>query len=483
LKHNKENISRRSFLNKSAAMTFGFSVMPSYLALGKEDSEGNIPPSNRVNLACIGCGGQAGTDVRNLCNKGNAEPVAFCDVDFQRASMDKWKGLYPKAQTFSDFRIMLDKMDKDIDAVLVGTPDHTHFVAAMDSMRRGKHVYVEKPLTHTFREADLLMRAEKKYGVVTQMGNQGHTSTACAQFKKMTETGVIRDIVKIDAWKTPGLWFMNESQRKSFAEQNGGSDKYPPAQTIPESLNWDLWCGPSEVKPYNGKYHPFNWRAFHLYGTGMFGDWGAHIVDFAHDFLKLGLPSSLNVLEMIDHNKVIYPLTTKIHMHFPERSKALPAVDLFWREGGTCHPDVDEKYWHQNDEGEAKAPNLGGAGTLLHSKDGEFLVMRQSHSASSRLLPHVKSREYGEKMKVQGPKDGHHESFIQACMGNGKTWSPFSVSGKLTQTLIMGAACQYLNKDLDFDIKKERFKNNDEANALLDGPTPRKGYEEYYKNI
>ena len=232
-----------------------------------------------------------------------------------------WVDRHPDAAQFADFRVMFDQMENDIDAVMIGTPDHTHFVATMDAMQRGKHVYVEKPLTHSFREAELLMQAEKKYGVVTQMCNQGHTSEAYVQFQQMVQAGLTRDIVKIDAWKTPGIWFMEADKRIS---------DYPAGGPAPESLDWDLWCGPSEKKAYHRLYHPFDWRGFYLYGCGMLGDWGAHIIDFAHEFLQLGLPTQLKAHKMEDHNGVIFPLTSHLSMHFPERGPGLPACDLIW---------------------------------------------------------------------------------------------------------------------------------------------------------
>ena len=470
------NISRRMF-SKSAATAFGLTVLPSYLATGRADAAGNTAPSKRVNLACIGTGGQAGGDIKNLI-KGGANPVAFCDVDPVRGGMDKWKKDYPKASVFKDFRVMLEKMDKDIDAVSVAIPDHCHFAAAMDAMRRGKHVYVEKPLTHSFREAELLMKAEKKYKVVTQMGNQGHTSVGCAQFKNMFENGIIRDIVRIDAWKRQGLWFMEKKNRFS---------DYPKEEKIPASLDWDLWCGPAEKKPFSEKYHPFNWRGFHLYGTGMFGDWGAHIIDMAHEFLKLGLPTKIIPHRLTDHSQMLFPSASYIQMNFPARGEGLPACEMHWRDG-RGYWDV----WHEvgkmshyntkRPDGKEDKPRLGHVGTFLHRKQGDYGILGSSHGNSLSVYPNAKRAEFGAKLKGKSP-GSHYGSFVKACRGEGKTWSPFSVSGELTQVLLIGVVCQYLNTELDFDPKTKRFTNSDAGNALLDGPKPRKGYEDYYKDI
>jgi len=461
--------SRRNFLKKTSA-AFGFTVMPSYLALGRPDAAGNVPPSQRINLACIGVGGRAGAVIPGLTRKGNAKVVALCDVDFKVGAGNIKR--FPDAKKYTDFRFMLSEMGDDIDAVSVVTPDHTHFVAAMDAMRRGKHVYVEKPLTHKFLEAELLMKAEKKYKVITQMGNQGHTSAGAQQFKNLVSKGIVSDITKIEAWKTPSLWFMDPKKRIS---------KFPAKMPPPSSLNWDLWCGPAKEMPYNRKYAPFDWRAFYLYGNGMLGDWGAHIIDFAHDWLKLGLPTHIKTIEMTDHNKVIFPLASELAMHFPARGEGLPACDLNWHDGIGCNPQIEEKYLDVDASGNKKQPKYGRAGTLLHRKDGKYLVQRGSHESPSRLYPRIKMADFGADMKAKGPAFSHQESFIQACMGNGSTASPFSVSAELTQVLLLGVICQYLNQNLEFDPKTKQFKGNDIANAMLHGPTPRKGWEEFYR--
>ncbi|OVE73998.1 hypothetical protein BVX94_01990 [bacterium B17] len=470
------NISRRSFLNKSAAVSFGFSVMPAYLAIGKKNSAGELPPSERLNIGCVGCGGRAGGDIDSLIKKG-AEPVSFCDVDPNRGGIAKWKAKYPKASVHKDFRVMFEKNEKDMDAVCIAAPDHVHFAATMDAMQRGKHVYVEKPLTHTFNEAEMLIKAEKKFKVVTQMGNQGHTGVAAAQFKKMVDNGVISDIIRIDAWKRQSLWFMNGNERIK---------DYPAEEPVPEGLDWDIWCGPAEKKPFSSKYHPFNWRGFYLYGTGMFGDWGAHLIDMAHEYLDLGLPEKITPVKINDHNKVIFPEACHIHMKFPARGK-MPAVDLHWRDGkgywdAWHYINSHEQYLAKNEKGELQKPRLGHAGTFLHRKQADYGILRGSHAAGSRLLPYAKMKDFGAKLKGESPGD-HYGMFVSACKGEGKTWSPFSVAGPLTQTLLIGAACQYLNAELEFDRKKKRFTNNEEANALLDGAKPRKGYEDYYKVV
>ena len=465
-----QNTPRRDFLKKSSAATFGFTLLPSYLATGRS-AEGKQPPSKRVNLGCVGVGGRASGVIPSVSANGAATPVAFTDVDFNARRVDANLKRYPGVKQFADFRVMLEKMGKDIDAVTVVTPDHTHFPAAMLALSMCNHVYVEKPLTHSYREADLLVKAEKKFGVVTQMGNQGHTSGGSVQFAQLLKAGALDGINKIDAWKSPGLFFMDKNRRIST---------FPKAEEQPKSLNWDLWCGPAEMKPFSKLYHPFDWRAFYLYGNGMLGDWGAHIIDFAHDFLKLGQPTQISPLLMEDYNNVIFPLSSHIKMQFPARSKKLPAVELTWRDGRGYHPKVAEQY-HAG----GKAPRLGGAGTLLHRADGKYALTRGSHSGSSNIVSaDPKYREqYAEALRPNGPKFNHGASFTAACKGEDKTLSPFSIAGDLTKTLMLGIVCQSLNEELNFDRKLEQFINNDLANALLEGPAPRKGWEEFYKMV
>jgi hypothetical protein len=466
-------IQRRSFLKKSVAIS-SFTVLPSYLVTGKPDEKGKLPPSKRVNLGVIGCGGRANGVVPGVC-AGGAEVTAWCDVDFKRGGIEKNLERFPDAKQFQDFRVMLEKMGKDVDAVTVCTPDHTHFPAAMLAMSMGKHVYVEKPLTHSYWEADLLMKAEKKFGVVTQMGNQGHTSAGSEQFKSLVKNGIVKDITKIEAWKTPGLFFMNKNARFST---------YPAPEEKPASLDWDLWCGPAQMKPFSSKYHPFSWRGFYLYGNGMLGDWGAHIIDFAHDFLKLGQPHKITPLLMDDHNDVIFPLSSHMKMEFASNCER-KAVELIWRDGEDCHPAIADKFMDKEDDGKLTTPKLGGAGTILYPEGADYAITRGSHSSTSNIINTEKRTELREHLRAENPKNNHQSAFTAACMGETKTQSNFQVAGDLTKTLMLGVICQTLNETLEFDTKKERFRgsNQAKANALLEGPPPRKGWEQFYKMV
>lgn len=469
-----DTLKRREFLKKSAAAAFGFTILPSYLASARAVGA-TLPPSQRVNLACIGVGGRARAVIPSLVKGGLAEVVALCDVDFESSARGLKENLerFPKARRFQDFRVMLEKMGDDIDAVSIVTPDHTHFPAAMLAISMGKHVYVEKPLTHNFEESEQLMRADKRFGVVTQMGNQGHTSAGHTQFQQLVKAGLTHDLDKMEVYKSASLWFMKEGERIS---------EFPKAAEVPSTLDWEGWCGPRVKMPYNPLYQPFNWRGFYHYGCGMLGDWGCHLIDFAHHFLKLGLPTHIEPLRLDDHNQVIFPLTSHLKFQFPKRGRGLPAMELIWRDGADCVPQVQEQYWDKKSDGTPVAPSLGKAGSVLYRKNGDFAITRGSHGAVSRIIPREKMLENREHMRAPEPKNDHFISFIEACRGNGTTNSPFSVAGELTQVLNLGVICQYLNTELKFDPKKKRFTGNDAANAMLN-PAPRKGWEEFYRMV
>ena len=460
---------------KTSAFAIGAcTVLPAYLTSARAADNPKLPPSGRINLGCVGIGGRAEGVLPHMVG-GKAQPIAFADVDYMRGK--KMIERYPQAKTYHDFRIMLDEMGKDIDAVTVITPDHTHFVATILAMSMGKHVYTEKPLAHTFEESEILMRAEKKYKVVTQMGNQGHTSVGAEQFKKMVANGIISDIVKIEAWKSArewGGWYMDAKKRFSLV---------PVQQPIPTSLeSWDLWCGPCEVRPFNSLYHPNHWRGFYSYGSGMFGDWGAHIIDFAHDYLELGLPTQVTAVQCFDPNPVIFPRSSNIVFNFPERGPRRPAVILDWKAGDDFKiPLAEAKYAYQQQEGTLKVPSLEMVGTFLHRKQNDYIIHRESHAKVSRIYPTTTMNEFGEKVKAQGPKFGHERGFIEACMGNGRTESPFSKAGVLTQVLNLGMIAEQLNADLAFDPVKKQFVGNDLANALLQGSAPRSEWAGFYK--
>ena len=464
-------ISRRHTLGV-AGTTAGWALIP-----GKV-----LGANKKVNLAAIGIGQQGGNILRTFAKDPNVNIVALCDVDIesdspvakkrgyaeqgwmsQKATPAACAAQFPNVPKFRDFREMFDKMGKEIDAVCIGVPDHSHFPISMAAMMLGKHVYVEKPLARTFQECELLMRAEKKYGVVTQMGNQGHSGNNYFQFKAWKEAGVIKDVTHVDAQ-------MNSNRRwHTWGDVTG----FPTGEKMPSELDWDVWQG-TTAKPhaFSAKLHYGNWRGWHQFGTGCFGDWGAHILDTIHEFLELGLPEKVTAKSLTGRNDYVFPLTSTINFQFPERN-GMPAMDIDWYDGqGNAAPTPKEM---GNDK-------LKGPGKYIYSK--ELLFKGGHHSDSLQIVPYEKMRELmvaGKVPKVSAKgKSSHHENFILACMGQEKTRSPFSVAGPLCQMFALGCMAQRLGGELMFDRRRKQITNNKQANSLLKDNV-RKGWEQYYK--
>jgi predicted dehydrogenase len=356
---------------------------------------------------------------------------------------------------------MLDEMHATIDAVCVATPDHSHFPVAMEVMRRGKHIYLEKPLAHTFQEVELLMAMAAKSGVVTQMGNQGHSGNNYFQFKAWTEAGIIKDVTRIDA-------FMNASRRWHGWKVTG----FPDAEPLPPGLDWDAWHAARPVHPFSARLHPQNWRSWFHYGSGAFGDWAPHMLDTAHRFLDLGLPHTIEAVRRDEPSPFIFPQASTIRFEFAARG-AMPPVEVFWYDGQKNRPPL---------------PGELGPGAILAEENGKFLYSRTlvfkggTHGDTLRILPESRMQEMAASLpKIAGGFSDHAVNFVRACQGTEEARSPFSVSGPLTQVFILGIIAQRLGGTLKFDCGKRQFTGNAEANALLAGPPPRKGWEGHYR--
>ena len=262
----RTRVTRRTFLGSAAASAFAFTYVPSRVFGANE----------RLNLASIGVGGKGAGEVRDLAEAG-CNIVALCDVDYERAKGTF--GEFPDAKIYTDFRRMLDER-RDIDAVTVSTPDHTHAVAAVMAMKLGKHVYCQKPLTHSIYEARLMAQTAKETGVATQMGNQAHAGEPIRRGVELVRAGIIGPVHEVHAWTNRPIWPQGISER-------------PPAQPVPSTLDWDLWLGPAPEREYNAAYVPFKWRGWWDFGTGALGDMACHIMDMPYWALELGAPTSI----------------------------------------------------------------------------------------------------------------------------------------------------------------------------------------------
>ncbi|HEX3009647.1 MAG TPA: Gfo/Idh/MocA family oxidoreductase, partial [Bacteroidales bacterium] len=297
---------RRDFLKKALALS-AVTALPSFLTNTVSGSDiplaGLAKPGERVNLACCGIGNRGGEIIEALYNTGLANIVALCDVDMEAPHTLKILQKFPDVPRFKDFRVMFDKMGNQIEAVSVGVPDHAHFPITMLAMSLGKHVYVEKPMARTFNEVELMMKAAKKYKVVTQMGNQGHSEANYFQFKAYVEAGIIKDVTAITA-------HMNSARR--WHGWNPNITSFPEGEPLPSTLDWDTWLSAAAFHDYNKDFHLGQWRCWYDFGMGALGDWGAHIIDTAHQFLDLGLPYEVEAVKLEGHNKFFFPMSSTI---------------------------------------------------------------------------------------------------------------------------------------------------------------------------
>ena len=464
-----KNISRRSFLKTGAVAAAGLTIVPGSV-LGK--SFGYTAPSDKLNIAGIGVGGMGR---RNLANMNTENIVALCDVDWHYA--DKTFKDYPKAKRFKDWRVMFDEMGKSIDAIMVATPDHTHAGVTAHAITLGKHCYTQKPLTHSVYESRLLTKLAKKYKVATQMGNQGHSEANYFQFKAWKEAGIIKDVTAITA-------HMNNPRR--WHGWNPNIRHMPMGEPVPETMDWDTWIGVTPYHEYNKDYHLGQWRCWYDFGMGVLGDWGAHILDTAHEFLDLGLPTEINPLYLKDHNPFFFPMSSRILFRFPER-KEMPAVDITWYDGLDNLPPIPAGYGVSGLDPNIPATNQGDTpaaklnpGKIIYTKD--LIFKGGSHGSTLSIIPEEKAKEMAGKLpKVPKSPSNHFENFLLACNGIEKTRSPFEINGVLSQVFSLGVMAQRLNTQLFFDPRTKQITNNEFANAMLAGLPPRKGWDEFYK--
>ena len=461
---------RRSFL-KSALAVGAFPYISGCLCSRR-------CPDGKVRLACVGIGQQAWNDIKAFEKSGIVDIAALCDTDLDGPQCVEALKRYPNAPRFRDFRKMLDAMDGRIDAVAVMNPDFSHFPALMAAMKRGIAVFSEKPLAHTFEECELLMKAADKYGVVTQMGNQGHSGNNYYQFKHYVETGVI-DVSQLKHLTA----HMNNPRR--WHKWNGNVTAFPNGEEMPKGLDWDTWLGTAAFHAYSKDYVQGEWRSWYDFGNGCLGDWGAHTMDTMHRFFDLGLPTEIQIKDVQGWNPFVFPMQDTLKFKFAAKGKR-PAIDLDWYEGVTNKPVLPKGYrptkWGSDipsakgSTAEDAAKNLV-PGKFFEMKDG---TVWQGGSHSSAIFM---CGTDGKVPDYPKPTSDHYKNFLLAVMGREETRSPFSVTAPLSEVFCLGCIAQRLNRSLKFDPAKKQFVGDDEANALLKGSkgTPRKGWEEFYR--
>ncbi len=450
-------IGRREFLSGVGVGATLLSVSP---ALALQEAK-LLDPDAKVNFAGIGVGSQGGSDVDAVVAEGG-NLVALCDVDSNYAA--KKFAQYPNAKKFTDFRVMLKELGNEIDAVVIGTPDHTHAVIAMEAMKHGKHVYCEKPLAHTVHEVRALMSAARKYGVVTQLGNQGHSYDTIRRTCEWIWAGAIGQVHTV---------YAGCGEFRDVYTQTRFLDKVDQHYDVPAGLDYDLWVGPVPFRPYAPFWVPWNWRGWLPFGTGTIGDWFCHVVDPSFWALDLGAPTTVHaeVAGGYDPAKqgLTYPSGTKITFEFPAKKGRGP-VKLVWHDGET--PITKPQDFPADDE----VPRTGAV--LIGDKG---MIVHGSHGAGGTHLQPASVREQfsgtnAPPQKIERVKN-HHWDWLEAIRTHRAAGSNFEYGGRLTQVALLGAiAIRFPGETLEWNERAVRFTNNDAANDYLD-PHYRKGWK------
>lgn len=437
----KNGITRRSFIGRTAMATAAFTILPRHVLGGK----GFVAPSDKLNIACIGIGGKGETDAEAMENEN---VVALCDVDEIRGAKTREK--YPNARFYDDFRVLLDK-EKNVDALTISTPDHTHAIIALSAIQLGKHVYVQKPLTHTVYEARKLAEAAKRYNVVTQMGNQGHAGEGARLVNEWIADGAIGDVKEVHTWTNRPIWPQ-------------GIEKPEEIPSLPNFLNWNLWLGPAPYRDYHPAYHPFSWRGWWDFGTGALGDMGAHILDQPFWALNLDFPDTIQASSS-EFNDQTYPVSSIVTWTFPEKDGRAP-VKIVWYDGGLLPPRPEDL-----------EPGRKLGACIYYGTEGK--LMHDNYGDSPRLIPETAMQDFDMPEKTIPRSPGIYEEWLEAIKNGTKSTTDFEYSAKLTETMLLGNVAIKMkekNTILEYDGKKGEFTNMDEANELLTKKYP-KGWE------
>jgi predicted dehydrogenase len=435
---------RRGFLISTSTVAAATVLAPRF-AIGRSGPSVN----GRINLACVGVGGRGAVNIQGLAAENM---VALCDVDDHMAAATYQA--YPKAKRFRDFRKMLDVMGSEIDAVVVSTPDHTHFAVTMAAMELGKHVFCEKPLAHTVWEARTMKKAARHYKVVSQMGNQGRATEGIRSVKEWYDAGVIGPVREVAAWLN-AINFNSRFFRKP--------DSFPPvAMPVPDHMDWDLWLGPSARDvPYHPVYHPRTWRGFYEFGSGLLGDWACHTLDAPFLALGLGMPSVVELEGKTGGSSDFTPDSSRVRFEFPARGSA-PPVLLRWHEGDP-KPEIRE-VWGLEKPGESGMIMIGEKMGLLTGERPD----------SPRLIPGEQWLEFRKQptpKTIPRIKGGHYREWTDAIRGDGPApGSNFDYAADLTEVALLGVLVQRFGGRIEYDAEAMRITNRPELNAYLRVP-------------
>lgn len=443
---------RRSFLKTTTGAAAAASGAFPLFSIGKPGKSAN----EKLNIAFIGSGGWiAQQPYKQGCSDENL--VAFCDVDRNHCAenMKNWRTTQP---FYEDFRVMLDKMHKEIDAVVVSTPDHTHFPATIDAMERGIHVYTQKPLTHNVWQSRTLVKAKHHYKVVTQMGNQGHAGDGIRKSVEAIRAGVIGDVSQV--------WCRNSGPEMGGRHFANPKTMPPPSAPIPDGLSWDLWLGPAAARPYYSEYHPYKWRAFYDFSNGMLGDWGVHTLDTPVWALDLDPPTVVECVQRADSLEGVVTSKSKVNFHFPAKGDRGP-VTLTWLDG----PQDYAKEAPINQFGAEHAGHMGRACWMVGTKG---LLGCGTHAGPPVILPTEVRKEWSAnppEQTIERVEGGPFREWIRAIKGEGpEPGSNFDYGARLTEIIQLGVIAQRFNTRIEWDAKNMKITNHPELNAYIKEP-------------
>ncbi|MEM9419295.1 MAG: Gfo/Idh/MocA family oxidoreductase [Planctomycetota bacterium] len=458
-------MNRRTFLKASAATAVGTGVVPTF-SIGQSGPSAN----SKLNIAMIGAGNIAGMAI-GPCSGDNI--VALADIDENKFLQHA--GKFPQlndAKKFTDFRVMFDKMGDEIDAVCINTPDHTHFVATMEAMQRGKHVITQKPLTHNIWEAQTLKKAKDKYGVVTNMAVQGHTFDGIRQMREWVEAGVLGDVTEVHSWMSGPWWTTPNAEKPNPYWQK--PDVLPPsAEDIPSHVDWDLWVGPVVTDlAYNSVYHPMTWRGYHAFGNGLIGDWMPHIADAPISILDLYDPVAVELEEVEGGDDIVVPNGNRVRWDFERRGDKAPCT-FYWHNGapGKFRPQKPEAWTWSED-----LPNVG---TLFIGDKSVGYTDNRSNK------PRLANKEEARAFKEAGYpeevypriKGGPFGEWLRAIKGNGpEPGANFDFASPFTVTQLLGALVIRHGGRIEWDGEKGEITNRPEL-AKFVKPEVRSGWE------
>ena len=454
----ERGIPRRKFLGGIAAGT-AFAIVPRSVLGG----EGHVPPSEKTTLAGIGTGGQGIQDMIRLQRFPEIHVVAVCDVNREGGGYMSWNwargtetrvggreparrvmekyyaeqkgvGKYSGCKAYADYRELLEK--EDVDAVMIATPDHSHAVVTMAALKRGKHVYCEKPLAYSIHEVRQVTEAARRAKVATQLGNQGQASEEVRLVKEYILDGALGSVGQVHVTVGAPFW-----------DQPAWGNRPPETPPVPDGLEWDLWLGPAPERPYHPAYHPWTWRDWRDFGTGPLGDMGCHKLSSVFKALNLGHPLSVEGT-CTEIGPDVHPREFEVSWKFPQRDQ-MPPVTLTWHGGGLQPPRPKALEKDRRVSGDIY---IGDKGTLM----------------GHRLIPETKMRSYGRPPQVLPRSVGHDKEWVDACRGGAPAGSDFvKHSGLLTETPLLGVIAMRLGKKLDWDGPNMKFTNDEAANRYL----------------